>query len=367
MEFSGMKSWVARSEEGERLSDIAHNLPPIPVAGLSSVIQIVTYILSALATLVIALRIYVRLKLSGTERTWGWDDTFAVAGWAPLWPSVAFLIIATRWGLGARDAQVPEGMLAYYQIRVKEDMFYFEVIYFASSILTKLAMAVMILRLSSTRVYAYIIWGNMVVLGTNGFICMVIMFVSCSPIPALWNEKLGYCRMPQGWMLVSYAGSVVLAMVDWTCAVTPFFMLQGLQMPKRRKISLQVILSLGIIGSAAGLVRMGYYHAYDTKAHPHESLYNWGHTVLWSVLEACLGIIACSLPPLRKLFASFYPSSQGKSGDQSRGTDVNPARVAQNWAFSQCNLEETRSSAEKSVLREISLMTCIQYPASEEF
>ncbi|GJC96140.1 integral membrane protein [Colletotrichum higginsianum] len=340
MEFSGMKSWVARSEEGERLSDIAHNLPPIPVAGLSSVIQIVTYILSVLATLVIALRIYVRLKLSGTERTWGWDDTFAVAGWAPLWPSVAFLIIATRWGLGARDAQVPEGMLAYYQIRVKEDMFYFEVIYFASSILTKLAMAVMILRLSSTRVYAYIIWGNMVVLGTNGFICMVIMF---------------------GWMLVSYAGSVVLAMVDWTCAVTPFFMLQGLQMPKRRKISLQVILSLGIIGSAAGLVRMGYYHAYDTKAHPHESLYNWGHTVLWSVLEACLGIIACSLPPLRKLFASFYPSSQGKSGDQSRGTDVN------NWAFSQCNLEETRSSAEKSVLREISLMTCIQYPASEEF
>ncbi|KAK6207717.1 integral membrane protein [Colletotrichum tabaci] len=284
-----MKSWVARSEEGERLSDIAHNLPPIPVAGLSSVIQVVTYILSVLSTLVIALRIYVRLKLSGTERTWGWDDTFAVAGW----------------------------------IRVKEDMFYFEVIYFASSMLTKLAMAVMILRLSSTRVYSYIIWGNMAVLGTNGFICMVIMFVSCSPLPALWNEKLGYCRMPQGWMLVSYAGSVVLAMVDWTCAVTPFFMLQGLQMPKRRKISLQIILSLGVVGSAAGLVRMGYYHAYDTKAHPHESLYNWGHTVLWSVLEACLGIIACSLPPLRKLFTPFYPSSQGKSGNRSQGIDAN--------------------------------------------
>ncbi|WQF75125.1 hypothetical protein CDEST_00139 [Colletotrichum destructivum] len=354
MEFSGMKSWVARSEEGESLSDIAHNLPPIPVAGLTSVIQVVTYILSVLSTLVIALRLYVRLKLSGTERTWGWDDTFAVAGWVPLWPSVAFLIIATRWGLGARDAQVPEGMLSYYQIRVKEDMFYFEVIYFASSILTKLAMAVMILRLSSTRVYAYIIWGNMAVLGTNGLICMVIMFVSCSPIPALWNEKLVGCssamRAPSSW-----------PMVDWTCAVTPFFMLQGLQMPKRRKISLQVILSLGIIGSAAGLVRMGYYRAYDTKAHPHESLYDWGHTVLWSVLEACLGIIACSLPPLRKLFTSFYPSSQGKSGNQSRVMNSN------NWALSQCNLEGTRSSAEGSVLREISLMTCTRFPANEGF
>ncbi|TQN74153.1 hypothetical protein CSHISOI_01292 [Colletotrichum shisoi] len=101
-------------------------------------------------------------------------------------------------------------------------MFYFDVIYFASSILTKLAMAVMILRLSSTRFYAYIIWGNVAVLGTNGLI-----------ESSAWSSCL--------------------------------------QMPSRRKISLQVILGLGIISSAAGLVRMGYYRAYDTKAHPHES------------------------------------------------------------------------------------------------
>ena len=81
-------------------------------------------------------------------------------------------------------------MLVYYQVRVKNNMFYFELIYFASSVLTKLAMAVMILRLSSTRVYAYIIWGNMAVLAVNAFVCLVIMFASCSPIPALWNEKL---------------------------------------------------------------------------------------------------------------------------------------------------------------------------------
>lgn len=81
-------------------------------------------------------------------------------------------------------------MLPYYQIRVKEYMFYFEMIYFASSVITKLAMAIMILRLSATRRYTYIIWGNMAVLSVNAFVCLVIMFVSCSPIPALWNEKL---------------------------------------------------------------------------------------------------------------------------------------------------------------------------------
>lgn len=81
-------------------------------------------------------------------------------------------------------------MLVYYQVRVKSYMFLFEIIYFASSILTKLAMAIMILRLSSTKRYEYIIWGNIALLSVNALVCLIIMFASCSPIPALWNEKM---------------------------------------------------------------------------------------------------------------------------------------------------------------------------------
>lgn len=84
--------------------------------------------------------------------------------------------------------------------------------------------------------------------------------------------RSGFCRIKHGWIIISYAGSVVLAMVDWTCAITPFFILQSLQMPRKRKISVQIILGLGIFGSAAGLVRMGYYHTYDTDAYPDQSL-----------------------------------------------------------------------------------------------
>ncbi|KAH8900722.1 hypothetical protein GQ53DRAFT_863358 [Thozetella sp. PMI_491] len=312
-----MASLLSRSEEGERISQIAHSLPALPVEGFTRTIQAITYLVCIIATIVVCLRIYVRLRLSGTQRAYGYDDIFAVAGFVPLWPSIVFLILATHWGLGAHDSQVPDGMLLYYQVRVKEYMFYFEMIYFASSVLTKLAMAIMIIRLSSAKKYAYIIWGNMAVLGINAFVCLLIMFISCSPIPALWNEKLGFCRIHNGWIIISYAGSVVLAMVDWTCAITPFFILEGLQMPLRRKRSVQIILGLGIFGSAAGLVRMGYYHTYDTEAYPHESLYNWGHTILWSVLEAGLGVIACSLPPLRKLFKRFYQGSTGESGRKS--------------------------------------------------
>ncbi|XXH02504.1 hypothetical protein Hte_008880 [Hypoxylon texense] len=312
-----MTSLAARNAEGDRIQDVANHLSPLPVEGFTKTIQVVTYIICVFATIIIALRVYVKYSHSGSQR-WGWDDIFAVAGWVPLLPSVVFLILATNYGLGAHDSQVPDGMLVYYQVRVKSYMFCFELIYFASSVLTKLAMAVMILRLSATKVYAYIIWGNMAVLAINALVCLVILFASCSPIQALWNEKLGYCRLRDGWIIISYSGSVILAMVDWTCAITPFFMLRNLQMPKRRKISVQVILSLGIIGSAAGLVRMGYYHAYDIEKYPNESLYSWGHTILWSILEAGIGIITCSLPPLRRLFRKFYQGSSAQSGKRSR-------------------------------------------------
>ncbi|KAK2059299.1 integral membrane protein [Colletotrichum caudatum] len=320
-----MERLVSRITEGERMSDVARGLPQVPIGDFSKVIQIITYLMLALSTLVVALRVYVRVKLSESKNVWGWDDTFAVLGWVFFLPSVALLIIGTYWGLGAHDARIPEGWLAYYQIKGKEYMFLFEVPYFASTVLTKISLAIMIVRLSTTKVYAYIVWGSIAVLGINMATCMVVLLVSCHPIAALWNGKLGFCRLPNGWMLVSYAGTAVLAGVDWTCAITPFFLIQGLLMPNRRKISLQVVLGLGIIGSAAGLVRMGYYHSYDTTKYPNEALYNWGQTVLWTVLEGGLGIIACSLPPLGKLVSTYCKgSSNGNSSEWGRrgGTEL---------------------------------------------
>ncbi|TDZ36588.1 hypothetical protein CTRI78_v011269 [Colletotrichum trifolii] len=178
-------------EEGQRISQIAHTLPQLPTEAFTTTIQAITYVFCVLSTLIIFLRTHVRWKLSGSERAWGWDDILALAGWAPLLPSAVFLILATNWGLGAHDSQIPDGMLPYYQVKVKEYMFYFEIMYFASSVLTKFAMAIMIIRLcSSIKIYTCVILVNVAVLGVNAVVCMIIIFVSCSPLPAMWNEKL---------------------------------------------------------------------------------------------------------------------------------------------------------------------------------
>ncbi|KAK8049883.1 hypothetical protein PG994_011613 [Apiospora phragmitis] len=132
-----------------------------------------------------------------------------------------------------------------------------------------------------------------------------------------------------------------MAVVDWTGAILPFFMLRNLQMPKRKKLSIQLILGLGIFGSLAGLLRLPLYRYYDVKQYPEHTLCKYclctrndvsiyhdadksilsldyyGLMILFSQLEGGLGIIACSLPPLRALWHRYsYQSAKSMPGSK---------------------------------------------------
>ncbi|KAG6354386.1 hypothetical protein INS49_004403 [Diaporthe citri] len=93
---------------------------------------------------------------------------------------------------------------------------------------------------------------------------------------------------------------------DWVCAAIPFIIVAGLQMSRRKKVSVICILGLGIFASVATCVRMPYLKYYDTEKYPTEIAF----VNITSNIECGLGIIGCSLPPLRKLFKFYYGSSQ---------------------------------------------------------
>jgi hypothetical protein len=80
-----MEGLLARSEEGEEISRIAHELPTLPVEGFTVTLQAISYLLCILSTIIIGLRVYVRWQLSGSNvKVWGWDDICAVAGWVSI-------------------------------------------------------------------------------------------------------------------------------------------------------------------------------------------------------------------------------------------------------------------------------------------
>ncbi|KXJ88086.1 hypothetical protein Micbo1qcDRAFT_110186, partial [Microdochium bolleyi] len=308
----------ARNAQGEYIAAAVHHIPKVPASALGIAIWVVSILFSVLCTILICLRVYARSSLVGRSlKEMGWDDYLAVAGYIPLIPSCAVAMYAVEYGLGAWDWQIPAGQMFLYQARTKELMVYYEIIYTGSSLATKLSMALMILRLSNEKKYSYMIWGSVILMVLVLVACLGVMFGNCQPFQATWNEELGYCRWPksQGWIILSVFGAIALAIVDWTCAVTPFFILRKLQMPNRRRLSIQLILGLGLIGSIAGIIRIPFFLYYDVEKHPNDTLYYYGHNIIWTIIEAGLGVVACSLPPLRAFFSKFYRGSSGESGN----------------------------------------------------
>lgn len=137
---------------------------------------------------------------------------------------------------------------------------------------------------------------------------------------------------------------------DWTCAIVPFFIVSGLQMPRRQKVSVCAILGLGIFASIATCIRMPYLKYYDTVLYPTEvacmtapismlhlsalTLTDFsdhlGVISITSNVECSLGIIGCSLPPLRKLFKFYYGSSHDANYKITGDVSILPATASLN-------------------------------------
>jgi uncharacterized membrane protein len=85
----------------------------------------------------------------------------------------------------------------------------------------------------------------------------------------IWAIR-GTCQKKISLQTVSYIVSAIQMATDWVCAAIPCFIVAGLQMSRRRKISVIAILGLGVSASVATCVRMPYLKYYDTVKYPEE-------------------------------------------------------------------------------------------------
>ncbi|TDZ24413.1 hypothetical protein Cob_v003424 [Colletotrichum orbiculare MAFF 240422] len=144
---------------------------------------------------------------------------------------------------------------------------------------------------------------------TVGFIAVVAV---CRPVSFTWDKSIdGHCAPSNIITSISYVISVLAIITDWTCAVVPTVVVWGLQMKSRVKASVCAVLGLGAIASAATIVRLPYLQYYNQ---PKNYLHNIANIVLWSIFECGIGIIAGSLPSLRRLLKFWLDkSSKGSS------------------------------------------------------
>ncbi|RYP79908.1 hypothetical protein DL770_006447 [Monosporascus sp. CRB-9-2] len=250
---------------GEEIAALAYAEPPIQPTGLGPVTVALMYIFTILATAVVAGRVWARTWYLDVDQRWGPEDFLAVIGFLPFIPAGVFGVLAAKYGVGARDADVNELL----KIRGREYVLLYELLYYTSSTITKLAIALTILRICVRRRYKYIIWTNLAIMFVVAGGSTVFVLSDCQPFATHWNPALAG---DFGFLVISYLGTSTQVATDWTCAITPFFVVKDLQMKRRVKISVICILGLGIFASIAALVRIIMYQYIDLRKYPDDEL-----------------------------------------------------------------------------------------------
>jgi hypothetical protein len=130
-------------------------------------------------------------------------------------------------------------------------------------------------------------------------------YLQCRPLRALWDysmpRELCVSRPNlRNWM---YTASAVFFLADIILAITPIFIVKNRSWPMREKFAIVLLMGLGLLASAAIIPKFIQLQHFTTE---YDITWEVAELVMWSNIEPCLGIIAISIPALRKLLVNQF-------------------------------------------------------------
>ncbi|KUI64224.1 hypothetical protein VM1G_11005 [Cytospora mali] len=273
----------------------------------------VTAVMGILSWITVLSRLAVRRWLK--PEAMGLDDYLMCIGLILYSVTSALVIVCCFYGAGQKhkflsDADVMQGTKLF---------FIAEFFYAACTAPIKGSICVCLLRIADSR--RRFVWSLWAIIGATAIAPIIFIFVVaniCHPITALWGETAGTCNSGLN-SSVSYFFSAVSILTDWAMAILPGVLLWNVQLKRRVKGSVTVILGLAAFASCATIVRLSYLTLYNNQA---EFMFSTGKIGLWSVVEEGIGITAGSMPALRPVLSlSFFNRfSRSGSGGSGAGT-----------------------------------------------
>jgi hypothetical protein len=125
------------------------------------------------------------------------------------------------------------------------------------------------------------------------------------------------CWTPETLQGLAFTHAALNIVTDFVFAVViPIPILWGLQMNKRTKAAVMIMLSLGLFVCLAGILRIPTIVNYGKAG---DFLWDSRGLSIWFVAEFNTGIIAGSMPALKPLFKSIFESTYFKGLSQRYG------------------------------------------------
>lgn len=113
--------------------------------------------------------------------------------------------------------------------------------------LAKISIALMLLRITITRVHVWILYAIMSLSIIIGVLFFFFMVFECHPVDYFWNRfsMSGKCLDTNIVIGIVYVYSVGAALSDLAIGILPVFLIWGLRMNTRSKIAVAGILGIG--------------------------------------------------------------------------------------------------------------------------
>ncbi|KAK6212544.1 hypothetical protein LQW54_005128 [Pestalotiopsis sp. IQ-011] len=285
--------------------------PSLPHDNYGPQVNACIWALSSLAGAWLALRIY--CKFIRHRRLW-WDDYILLGSWLMLLGGNISITLATQDGFGKHSYDIP--------LRNYPSMLFVSA--FAGTFMivgaawSKTAFAVTLLRISAgwQKTFIWFIIASVnAVLGASA----VITWVRCWPVQKTWMMATpGECwpykfNVRYNIFTAGYSG-----LMDIMLAIIPWYILWGLRIDRKEKLSALGAMSMGIFAGITSFVKI-----YAIQDSGNADIADTVQLVVLATAEIAVTIIAASIPILRALARDKVPRAGpflalGKTGHWTR-------------------------------------------------
>ncbi|GFF22476.1 hypothetical protein IFM61606_08501 [Aspergillus udagawae] len=255
----------------------------------------VTGVLTGLAILIVAMRLFARIglmKLRGRE-----DYTIVVA---LVFSIVYFALVAAQvhFGLGIHSDKLPAATLKQQLKRLWIAIPFYN----ASLAFSKFSILFQYLRIFPSRRFRFACYFVMGIVALYSTWAIVSAFVNCVPVARFWDRDIpGSCLSFEA---VWFFNASMNIATDLTLLIMPMPLISHLQLPRMQKVALMAVFAVGLLVVITSILRLS---SLRTVAQSPDTSYSNVGAAYWTAAECNVAIICACLPFLRPLISRIFP------------------------------------------------------------
>ncbi|KAI0851348.1 hypothetical protein F5Y00DRAFT_259885 [Daldinia vernicosa] len=285
----------------------------------------VASVLSGVSFCFICLRGYVRSRLI---HALGIDDWIIFITWILTCGFTVVTAIQTTWGLGMKhvDDMPPQNIYPFGQLELAGFS-----LYILSILGFKLSLLVSYFRFVPQGMCKYGVTCVLVSCTLFHLSCLIVQLNQCHPIAKKWDPTVpGRCINQIPYYMASSALAVVF---DFAVMFLPLPVILKTKIQLRKKVMLLGLFALGFFITGIQIIRIQFLKDLSNPL-------NSGPVVLWSTVEANLGVIVACIPVLSPLFKQNRDNYNKGTPESTWGNTITPSITSHSCMVARNHMSE---------------------------